>query len=76
MPFFSNVNKPNITNAVNARVWAFQKLESFNFNLGNSQNAQKSEQLCSLFNQIKCPNRPMNQLHGLVVVLLGQLAPS
>lgn len=41
MPFFSNVNKPNITNAVNARVWAFQKLESFNFNLGNSQNAQK-----------------------------------
>lgn len=45
MPFFSNVNKPNITNAVNARVWAFQKLESFNFNLGNSQNAQKGSKI-------------------------------
>lgn len=41
MPFFSNFNKPNITNSVNARVWKFQKLEIFNFILENSQNAQK-----------------------------------
>ena len=49
MPFFSNVNKPNITNAVNARVWAFKKLESFNFNLGNSQNAQKKRAIMLAF---------------------------
>lgn len=49
MPFLSNVNKPNITNAVNARVWAFQKLESFNFNLGNSQNAQKKRAIMLAF---------------------------
>ena len=49
MPFFSNVNKPNITKAVNARVWAFQKLESFNFILGNSQNVQKKRAIMLAF---------------------------
>lgn len=49
MPFFSNVNKHNITNSVNARVWAFQKLESFNFILGNSQNVQKKRAIMLAF---------------------------
>lgn len=49
MPFFSNVNKPNITNAVNARVWAFKKLEIFNFNLGDGQNAQKKRAIMLAF---------------------------
>ena len=41
MPFFSNVNKPNIKNAVNARVWGFLKLESFNFIFWKAKYVQK-----------------------------------